>query len=245
MTKQSPYQSYKHSRQRRQTYGPLIMGVLAIVFVAVGVFLIFIWLRGAPINVAFLTSPTPTPTNTATPLPPTATSTITLTPTITSTSTEIPTATPDQPFQYTVLAGDSLFTIADQFQVEVVAIMLLNNLTNESIIFPGDVLTIPNPGMGIPTPTPLPPNLPRGSIIDYFVLPGDSLRSIADQFLTTIDAILEENELEDPNQIFPGQILKVPYYIITPTFGPPNSPTPTLTPTPEGPTPTFTSTPGG
>jgi LysM repeat protein len=104
------------------------------------------------------------------------------------------------------------------------------------------VLIIPNPDMGFPTPTPLPPNLGRGAIIQYFVLSGDSLRSIAERFLTTVDAIIAANDFEDPDSIFPGQTINVPVNLLTPTFGPPN--TPTLTPTdPNVPTPT--STPAG
>ena len=118
--------------------------------------------------------------------------------------------------------------------------MLLNGLTNESILYAGDTITIPNPDMERPTPTPLPPNLPRGAKIQYFVLPGDTLQTIAEQFLSTIDDIVNENDLEDASAIFPGQILTIPYYIITPTFGP--SPTPTIEVTPE---PSSTATPQG
>jgi len=74
----------------------------------------------------------------------------------------------------------------------------------------------------------------------YFVLPGDSIQLIAEKFLSTIDDIVEENELEDAAAIYPGQILSIPSYIITPTFGP--SPTPTIKVTPE---PTATVTPQG
>ena len=119
--------------------------------------------------------------------------------------------------------------------------MLLNGLTYESILYAGDSLTIPNPDMERPTSTPLPPNLPRGAVIEYFVLPGDTLQLIAEEFLSTVERIIDENELEDDTTpIFPGQILRIPYYIVTPTFGP--SPTPTTEVTP---TPTPTSTPEG
>ncbi len=237
MAKKSPYQDYKRARERRQTYTPLIMGGLAITFVAVGIVLIFIWARGGSASLSFWATDTPTPTLTPTPIPATATPTITLTPTITNTPeppTETPIPTPSEPFEYTVLSGDSLFGIASQFQVSVVAIMLLNGLSNDTILYPGDLLTIPNPDMGLPTSTPLAPNLPRGSVIDYFVLPGDTLRTIAEKFLTTEDAIIEKNELEDPNYLEVGQILKVPVYLITPTFGPSATPETTLTPTPGG-----------
>lgn len=116
-------------------------------------------------------------------------------------------------------------------------IMVLNGLTNETALAlnVGDELLIPNPDMEFPTPSPLPPNLGRGAIIEYFVLPGDSILIIAEKFLTTVEAIIAANDLEDPNAIFPGQILRVPIRLITPTFGPSPTPPPTLpaTGTPE------------
>jgi LysM repeat protein len=86
--------------------------------------------------------------------------------------------------------------------------------------------------MEIPTPTPLPEGLPRAFEIDYLVLPGDTLAAIAAQFASTEDAIIEANDLDNPNQIFEGQLLKVPIRLVTPTPGPsPTSPA-SATPTP-------------
>jgi len=202
--------------------------------------LIFMWVRGASFSLGPADTPTATATFTNTPIPPTATSTETPLPSETPIPTETLVPTPSEPFNYQVQAGDSLITIAEQFNVEYVWIMLLNGLTYESILYAGDQLLIPNPDMGLPTSTPLPPNLPRGAVIDYFVLPGDTILLIAEEFLSTIDRIVEENELEDAASIYPGQVLKVPYYIVTPTFGPSETPTPQTTPTP-----TPTVTPGG
>jgi len=228
MANKPSFQRYKETRERRQRYGPLIMGGAAIILVAVGILLIFMWVRGASFSFGPADTATPTATFTNTPVPPTGTPTETLVP------------TPSEPFTYQVQSGDSLISIAEKFNVEYVNIMLMNGLTNESVLYPNDELIIPNPGMDLPTPTPLPPNLPRGAVILYFVLPGDTLQLIANEFLSTIDRIVEENELEDASAIFPGQVLKVPYYIVTPTFGPSETPTPQGTPTP-----TATPTPEG
>lgn len=241
MSPQSSFRDYKQSRERRQRFGPLIFGGMAIVLVAVGGLLIFLSLRGG-ISLSFgpTDTPTVTPTFTPTPIPPTPAPTDTLEPTISLTPTETLIPTPAEPFEYQVQVGDTLSSIADQFNVEYVSIMLMNGLTNESVLYAGDTLTIPNPDMGRPTPTPLPPNLPRGSRIEYFVLPGDTLQLIAEQFLSTVDDIVEENELEDASAIYPGQILTIQIYLITPTFGP------SVTPTTEGtPEPTDTPTPQG
>jgi LysM repeat protein len=241
MSYKPSYQSYKKSRERRKNL-PLVILVVAVVVMVVGLFMIYLSLTGAVDRIAFLTSPTPSATATNTSPPPTETPTITPIPTDTLVPSETPLPTPSEPFEYTVQSGDSLFSIGEQFGVDYVAIMLLNGLTNDDPLYIGDVLMIPNPDMGLPTPTSIPPNLARGAIIKYFVLSGDSLRSIADQFLTTVDAIIEANEFDDPDSIYPGQIINVPVNLITPTFGPPN--TPTMTPTdPNAPVPT--STPAG
>jgi LysM repeat protein len=56
-----------------------------------------------------------------------------------------------------------------------------------------------------------------GQKIEYRVLPGDTLQSIAAKFNSTAEAIAEENEIEDPNTIGVGQLLIIPVYIATPT----------------------------
>jgi LysM repeat protein len=218
---------------------PVIILVIAVIVMLIGIFLIYISLTGAAGNIAFLTSPTPSATATATSPPPTGTSSPSPIPSDTPIPSETPVPTASEPFPYTVQSGDSLFSIAEQFGIDYVAIMVLNGLTNDTVLFVGDELTIPHPDMGLPTPTALSPNLPRGTIIGYFILPGDSLRSIAEEFLTTVEDIINANEFDDPNEIYPGQIINVPVNIITPTFGPPN------TPTPDPDVPTATSTPAG
>lgn len=230
--------------RKRQRYGPLIIGGLAIILVAVGITLVLASLNssGPGIVARLFATDTPTPTLTPTSPPPTATATITLTPTITSTPTLAPSATASEPFEYRVEAGDNLSIIAEKFGLDpfegVLTIMLLNGLSNSSVLFPNDVLIIPAPDTERPTATPIPNNLPAGFEIEYMVLPGDSLRIIAQKFFSTEDGIIEANDLENPNQIFVGDILLVPIRLITPTFGP--SPTETVAATA---TPTPTSTP--
>ncbi|HSJ55214.1 MAG TPA: LysM peptidoglycan-binding domain-containing protein [Anaerolineae bacterium] len=107
---------------------------------------------------------TRTPTSTPTRIPSrTPTSTPTETPTATATSTEVPTETPTAepspstsasptPFVYTVKSGDNLYTIAQNFDVTVDAIMAANNLTSNRLRV-GQQLIIP---LSTPTPSPTP-----------------------------------------------------------------------------------------
>jgi len=61
------------------------------------------------------------------------------------------------------------------------------------------------------TPTAAPTTaVPTPSSQTYTVQRGDTLRSIARKFNTTVSAILALNSIPNPNVIFPGQALKIP-----------------------------------
>ena len=217
-------------RKRRQNTTPLIVGGVAIILIAVGIVVLIMWFTGSngP-AISFMSSPTPTTTETATP---TATATVTPTPTNTPTVTITPTATgtptASGPFIYIVAEGDTLDSIATNFNVGVLTLMALNNIT-DSLIRVGDELLIPNPDLALDTPTPIPTGW-RGTI-EYRIALGDTLELIAGRFFTTVDSILEENEdLDNANEIFVGQIIIIKVNIATPV--PTNTPRPSLlTPT--------------
>ncbi len=46
--------------------------------------------------------------------------------------------------------------------------------------------------------------------VEYIVEPGDSLFGIAERFDTTVDAIMERNDIDNASLIFVGQVLIVP-----------------------------------
>lgn len=50
----------------------------------------------------------------------------------------------------------------------------------------------------------------RVAAAEYIVQPGDTLTHIAQQFGTTVDAIVQANEISDPNLIVVGQVLEIP-----------------------------------
>jgi LysM repeat protein len=47
-------------------------------------------------------------------------------------------------------------------------------------------------------------------------MPGDTVGAIAIRFRSTVEAIVEENKLDNANDIFAGLILKIPVNIATP-----------------------------
>lgn len=235
------------SYRRRKQQGNIIFvyGTAGLLIVA-GLGLLVFWLTGPsqPLSTLFATD-TPTPTTTLTP---TVTFTPTETPTITSTATLTATATPSAPFTYTVQEGDSLSAIVEKFALgdDGIPLILMLNPYSEAaatgidpltqIVYPGQQIFIPNPDLQLPTSTPIPPNLSRGTIVTYVVQSGDSLAGIAGLFNSTVEEIVKVNELADANAIYVGQQLKIPVNLVTPTATRPPTSTP-RTPIPPG-TPT-------
>lgn len=94
---------------------------------------------------------------------------------------------------YTVTLGDNLYSIADKFNVSVVDLINLNNLSS-TVLVPGQVLNIPN-----------------GNTINttYIVKKGDTLYGIASSYGVTVDDIKILNNL-DSNDIYINQELLIP-----------------------------------
>jgi LysM repeat protein len=232
---QNVIDSYR-KRQQSAKRAPLMVG-LAAVFLVIGVGLIIVVVvnmlnspNGFSIKLFATDTLTPTLTSTST-LTPTPTNTPTVTPTETPTEMPTVTATVAGPFIYQVESGDSCYTIAFKYKVDLLLLITINNLTPECPINPGDLLTIPGPTTQLPTTTAVPVDLPRGTKIQYIVQTGDSLLGIALKFFTTIEAILKENPgIKNENDIKVGQLLIVPVNLV-----------PTVTPAP--PTPTGSGTP--
>ena len=220
-------------RKKRQQQGQLLM-YGAIALVVLGLILLIYWLTrpNQPLGRYFATdTPTATVTSTAT-----GTSTATLTPTITETPTITVTATPSEPFPYTIVEGDSLEALSQRFNLGPEGPLLIYYANQEAmeqnggVIFVGQTITIPLPGSVLPTTTPIPPNLPRGTLIEYTVLPGDTLAGIAVRFNSIADDIITENEITDANALQAGQVLQIPVNLVTPTATLPSTSTP-VTPT--------------
>jgi LysM repeat protein len=242
MTEKFTPQNVIDGYQKRQRTMPFLIGGLAVLLVAIGIIVLIIWFSGdGGLKISLFASKTPTPTVTYTPTPVTPTSTPTLTPTETLTPTITETPTPSGPFEYEVKENDNCWEIAQTFEVDINVLLAINNFGGSCPISPGDKILIPAPNTTLPTETPIPSDLPRGTKINYIVKVGDNIEGIAAKFSSTVDAIIKENKITDANQLFAGQELIIPVNIATatPTIAPTSTKLPASA-TPAGPAPTPT-----
>ncbi len=105
---------------------------------------------------------------------------------------------------YTVVAGDSLYSIARKFNTTVDTLKSVNNLTS-NILTIGQILKIPASGESDEGSS-------SGSSQDYFqytVKSGDTLYSIARKYEISVNQLKEFNNLVS-NSLSIGQTLKIP-----------------------------------
>jgi len=102
---------------------------------------------------------------------------------------------------YTVVAGDTLYNIAQSFGITLQALYDANpQLNGSSEIFPGQVLSIP--GQAVSNP---------GTTNTYTVVAGDTLSKIAASFGITLQALRDANpQLDGGDLIEVGQVLNIP-----------------------------------
>jgi LysM repeat protein len=107
----------------------------------------------------------------------------------------------DEDQVYVVRSGDYLARIAAQFNTTVAALVRANpQIEDPNLIFPGQELVIPGALVVIPD---------TGERV-YVVEAGDTLSEIATRFGVTVNELVEENDIDDPNIILRGQRLVIP-----------------------------------
>lgn len=118
---------------------------------------------------------------------------------------------------YVVQPGDTLYKIAQRYDVPLSALAAYNNITNWNVLYAGTTILIPpGSGTGVPT-TP-------SNTIRYIVKKGDTLSQIAVRFNTTVQAIKNANGLTS-SLIYPNQGLWVTVgAYVPPVYNPPSYP---------------------
>ena len=147
-----------------------------------------------------------------------------------ATITPAPSPTESQVTTYVVQLGDTLGGIAFQRGVDVATLQALNPQITPEFLNVGDKIVVPKPagaasqtgttGESSGTPQATSP-ASSGNTIEYQVVSGDTLGLIADRFGSTINAIVQANNLSSPDEIQVGQRLQIPIlYTPTPTSVP-------------------------
>jgi membrane-bound lytic murein transglycosylase D len=104
---------------------------------------------------------------------------------------------------YKVKKGDTFYSLAKLYSVEISDILSLNNLRKKSIIRPGDVIYIPSHNNKRNN------NSADKNIIYYTIKKGDNLWTIAKQFGVLISTICKVNNLTKKSLLMPGKIIKI------------------------------------
>lgn len=108
---------------------------------------------------------------------------------------------------YTVQRGNTLSQIAQKYGVTVEQIVSLNNIANPNLIFPGEKLRITSIEQ---TNSSQNQTVTNPSVNQtYVVQRGDTLSRIALRFGTTVQKLVNLNDIRNPNLIFVGQVLKI------------------------------------
>lgn len=110
---------------------------------------------------------------------------------------------------YTIEPGDSLGSIANQFDLTMADLLAANWITDPDTIVVGQRLIIPGKRLEEEAPTQVGP-LRRGYYY-YTVQVGDTLSELANAFNSTKLALLEYNGLPDEETVYSGLELRIPY----------------------------------
>ncbi|MEH7122484.1 LysM peptidoglycan-binding domain-containing protein [Bacillus sp. JJ1773] len=105
---------------------------------------------------------------------------------------------PSEQTIHIVQSGDTLWKIAQKYNVTAQTIVVANKLDPNHYLSIGQKLVIP---MASPSPQPS---------TTYKVQSGDTLWKISQKFGTTIDAIVAANKLDPAKHLFIGQSLEIP-----------------------------------
>jgi LysM repeat protein len=122
-------------------------------------------------------------------------------------------AQPAAPAEYTIARGDTVSSIAGRYGLDTYAVLKLNNLQANTIIYPGQKIKLT--GSPVPTPAapaampeaPAAPSPASGSV--YTVKSGDTLGAIAARHGVKLSEVFGWNGLNMGSIVYPGQKIKI------------------------------------
>ena len=101
---------------------------------------------------------------------------------------------------YTIRSGDTLFALANRFNVTVSEIIAANPGIDPNALRVGQIICIPAPSPG---------RCPSGSS-EYVIRSGDTFFNIAARFNISVQALIDANPGVNPNELQIGQVICVP-----------------------------------
>ena len=105
---------------------------------------------------------------------------------------------------YIVKQGDSLCDIAKKYNTTANMIARYNGLADTDILEMDEILRIPVSTI---------PNM--GTSMEYTIQSGDTLSKIAEKYGTTVEALAKLNGIADADEIWAGNVIKIPLYAST------------------------------
>ena len=103
-----------------------------------------------------------------------------------------------------VKAGDTLWGIAQLYDMTVDELVKLNGIPNPQLILPGQLIKLPGGGDAQAAPAAA-----ARTELEYLVQPGDTLSAIAVRFDMSVEELRDASQISDVHLIIPGQRLKV------------------------------------
>lgn len=115
------------------------------------------------------------------------------------------------PAEYTIARGDTISGIAGKFGLDTYAVLKLNGLQANTVIYPGQKIKLDGsaaPAAPAPAPAAPAPSAPAGGSA-YTVKPGDTLSAIAARHGVKLSEVFGWNGLNMRSIIRPGQQIKI------------------------------------
>ncbi|HHO75916.1 MAG TPA: LysM peptidoglycan-binding domain-containing protein [Deltaproteobacteria bacterium] len=99
-----------------------------------------------------------------------------------------------------IISGDNLYSLAKKYSSSIKGIAQTNRMEADAVLTIGRELIIPRNTVS---------DKPRGKHT-YVVASGDTIKSISLMYGVTVKDIIEVNNLEDPQMIYPDMVLNIP-----------------------------------
>ncbi|HEY9060648.1 MAG TPA: LysM peptidoglycan-binding domain-containing protein [Pseudobacteroides sp.] len=125
------------------------------------------------------------------------------------------TAQTSQTVIHTVQAGDTFYILSQKYNMSITELMKLNGANENTVLYIGQKLQIPQSSTPSPQPTPSPsptPTKPYITYTSYTIKAGDNFWNVADKFGIPMSEVLTANNMSESTRLNIGDILKIPVH---------------------------------